>query len=367
MKKDFFSNLFILSVLIAGCGGSDQDLESEQIRPAKFGVVEKAGGAVQKTYPGITQSASLTELSFRSGGLLIQINAVVGKRVNKGSLLAMLDQKDVKLAYDQALADVQNAKAQYDAASSSFDRIKQLYETDNASLNDYDAAKSSLSSAQTAYEISLKKLDLQKSQIEYTEIIAPMSGIVTTVNSKINEVVQSGRTIIVMSNEDESDMEVQVGMPERYIDRVNNGDKVSIKIGSIDQQFTGLVTEVGYTSSSSGVTYPVIVSVNTEGNKSIRPDMPADVTFYFGSVTDQSILVAPLKAIFSGVDGNYVYKLEPDSAAETYVARKQKVALGTITKDGYIVREGLQEGDLLAVAGLRSFYEGRKVKLLEDN
>jgi len=366
MKRIFFCSLVFSLLLTMGCDHTDSDSNTEEIRAAKYGVVEKAGGAVQRTYPGITQSSSLTELSFRSGGLLVQLNATVGKRVKKGNLLARLDQKDAKLAYDQAMADVQNSKAQYDAASSSFQRVKKLYETSNASLNDYDAAKSTLSSAQSAYEISLKRLDLQKSQIDYTEIISPMSGIVTAVNSEINEVVQAGRTIISISNEEENDMEVQVGIPERYINQINNGDEVSIKIGSIEQRFTGVVTEVGYTTSSTGVTYPVIVSVNTAGNKSIRPDMPADITFNFGSVNEEAFLVAPLKAIAGGVDGNYVYKLEADTAKGIYYARKIGVELGTITKDGYIIREGLSKGDRVAVAGLRSFYDGRKVKLLED-
>jgi multidrug efflux pump subunit AcrA (membrane-fusion protein) len=94
--------------------------------------------------------------------------------------------------------------------------------------------------------------------------------------------------------------------------------------------------------------------------------MPAEVTFTFGSSDQQSFLVAPVKAIASGIDGNYVFKLVADEEEGIYSAKKVNVALGTITKDGYIIREGLNEGDLVAVAGLRSLYEGRKVKLLED-
>jgi RND family efflux transporter MFP subunit len=365
MKRNFFTALFIGPALFFSCGNNNESNQTD-IRVVKYAVVEQTGSIRERTYSGITLSSSLTNLSFRTGGLLVQLNVKVGQRVKKGKLLARLDQKDAKLAYDQALADVQNAKAQYDAASSGFERAKQLYETNNASLSDYEAAKSSYSNAQSSYEISLKRLDLQKSQIEYTEIISPMDGIVSSVNSEINEVVQAGRTIIVMSREDENDMEVQVGLPEKYIDEIQNGDEVNVEIGSIEGVFSGVVSEVAYSSSGTGVTYPVTVSLDTKGNRSVRPDMPAQVTFRFGSSNQQSFLVAPLKAIASGVDGNYVFKLVNDGEEGIYIASKVNVELGTITKDGYIIREGLNAGDLVAVAGLRSLYEGRKVKLLEE-
>jgi RND family efflux transporter MFP subunit len=366
MNRNFFVTMLIIPAIFFSCGNDKKESKNQGIKSVKYSVIEQAGGIRERTYPGITQSSSLTNLSFRSGGLLVQLNVKVGMRVKKGNLLARLDQKDVKLAYDQALADVQNAKAQYDAASSGFERAKKLYETNNASLTDYEAAKSSYSNAQSSYEISLKRLDLQKSQIDYTEIISPMDGIISGVESEINEVIQPGRTIIVMSRENENDMEVQVGIPESYINEIQNGDEVDIKIGSIDNTFSGVVTEVAYSSSGTGVTYPVTVSLDTKGNRSVRPDMPAEVTIRFGSSDQQSFLVAPLKAIASGVDGNYVYRLLADKEDGIYIAKKVNVELGTITKNGYIIREGLKEGDLVAVAGLRSLYEGRKVKLLEE-
>jgi RND family efflux transporter MFP subunit len=222
----------------------------------------------------------------------------------------------------------------------------------------------SYSNAESSYEIALKRLDLQKSQIDYTEIIAPMSGVITDVKSEINEVVKSGSTIIVMSNENNNDIEAVVGLPEKYINDVQNGDEAIVSIRSIDQSFKGLVTEIGYTSSATGVTYPVTISLESAGNKKLRPDMPADVTFQFGSAKEKPMLIAPLKSIASGVDGNYVFMLSPED--EYHIARKAIVELGQITSNGYEIKAGLKEGDIVAVAGLSSLYEGRKVKLLEQ-
>ncbi len=368
MSRVLFLAGGILPVLFLSCINEKEQKKEVFTSPkaVKYAAIEQSGGIQERTYSGITQSASITDLSFRSGGLLVELNVRVGQRVKKGEVLARLDQKDAQLAYDQALVDVQNAKAQFDAASSSFDRVKQLYESNNASLSDYEAAKSQYSNAQSSYQISLKRLDLQKSKIDYLVISAPMEGIVSAINSEINEVVQSGRTIIVMSREGEEDIEIQVGIPERYIDEIHNGDKVGIQIGSIDDTYSGTVTEVGYASSNTGATYPVTVSLSAMGSSAIRPDMPCEVTFTFGSANQQSFLIAPIKAIAGGAEGNYAYRLVSSEEEGMYLAEKADVTLGDITKDGYIVLSGLNEGDRVAVAGLNSMYEGQKVMLLKE-
>ncbi len=362
MKKNFYLVVTIPLILFCACGGNKEDKKQEELKAVKYEKVEQSGGLVYRTFSGVTISSSLTNLSFRTGGMLVKLNAKVGQRVKKGTLIAQLDQKDVLLAYEQTEADVQSAKVQYDNAASSFERTKQLYETNNSSLSDYERAKTSFANAESSYEISLKRLDLQKSQISYTEIIAPMNGVISDVRIEINEVVKSGSTVIVMSSEGNNDIEAQVGVPERYINDIQNGDPVQVTIRSLNQKFTGSVTEVAFSSSTTGVTYPVTVMIESEGNTKLRPDMPAEVTFQFGSAEQQSILVAPLKAISSGVDGNYVFRLTPDE--EAYIASKVLVELGDITKDGYEIKSGLNNGDFVAVAGLSALYEGKRVKLL---
>lgn len=357
--------LGVLALFLVNCENKNKT-PSQDFKRVKYTVVERDGGIKKRSYSGITQSSSITNLSFRSGGLIVELNAKVGQRVNKGDLLARLDQKDAQLAYDQALVDVQNSKAQFDAAASGFDRVKKLYETNNASLSDYEAAKSTYSSAQSAYQISLKRLDLQGSKLNYTLIKAPMKGVISGINSEINEVVQAGRTIIVISKEGEKDMEVLVGVPEKYINEVKNGDLVDVEVGSINANFSGVVTEVAYASLNTGVTYPVTISVDSKGNDAMRPDMPVNVTFDFGISNKQSVLVAPLKAVASDTDGNYVFRLQLEGE-DLYRVEKVTVELGAITKNGYIVKTGVSEGDLLVVAGLRSLYDGLQVKLLNNN
>lgn len=353
--------MFILLSFLTACSSAVQEASKELVKPIKIGQVEAIGGLSVRTFNGITQSGSETKLSFRAGGLIARLNVTVGQRVQKGTLLAQLDQKDALLALDQAQLDVQNARVQMETASSNFERVKQLYESNNASLSDYDQAKSGFSNAQSAYEISLKRQDLQRSQVTYTSLYAPMAGIVSSVSIELNEVIRAGQTVMVMSREDASDLEAQAGLPEKYISQIKQGSGTQVRIPALDEVYEGVITEVGYTST--GGTYSVITSISKPG-AAVRPGMPVEVTFTFGDENDVSQLVVPIKAVSEDESGQFVYLLQPLDE-EVLEARKVNVEIGSLTAGGFIVRSGLQQDQLVAVAGLRSLYDGMKVKQLK--
>ncbi|UII31449.1 efflux RND transporter periplasmic adaptor subunit [Fulvivirga ulvae] len=356
-------NLYIalLSLfLLSGCGNSSEEQQEVLVKPIKYGVVESFGGLTTRTFNGITQSGSETKLSFRTGGLITRLNVTVGQRIKKGQLLAQLDQTDALLALQQVQADVANTQIQLETASSSFERIKQLYQTNNASLSDYEKARSTLSNAQSSYEISLKRLDLQQSQVAYTTIAAPMSGIVSSVNAEANEVVSPGNIILTMSKENANDIEAQAGIPEKYISQVRQGSSAKIRIPTLSGEFDGVITEVGY--SSSGGTYPVIASL-TNTREEVRPGMPVEVTLTFGDEEQEEQLIVPVKAVGKDESGQFVYVLSPVSD-EVYAAKKMSVEIGSLMSEGFIVRSGLTQNQIVAVAGLRTLYDGMKVSLL---
>lgn len=360
MKNTYLTLLSL--ILLYGCGDSSKEEKRELIKPIKYGMVESVGGLTTRTFSGITQSGSETNLSFRTGGLITNLDVAVGQRLKKGQLLAQLDQTDALLALEQAQLDAANAKVQLETASSGFERIKQLYETNNASLSDYERAKSTLSNAQSSYEIALKRLEKQRSQLSYTTITAPMSGIVSAVKVGTNEVIRSGQTILVMSREDASDMEVQVGVPEKYISQVKQGSPTKIRIPTLSSNFDGVIAEVGY--SSSGGTYPVITSLINPSDE-IRPGMPVEVTFTFGDETQETQLIVPVKAVSEDESGQFVYLLDP-IAEDVYEAKRATVEIGSLTAGGFIVRSGLMQDQMVAVAGLRTLYDGMKVSLINQ-
>ena len=254
-------------------------------------------------------------------------------------------------------------KDQFDNSKSNLDRYKRLYETNNASLSDYENAKSSYSNAESNFKSAKRALQLQKSQIEYTEIIAPMDGIISEVSAEVNEFAQAGAPIMVMSSLI-SDLEVELGMPENFINKIKNGQHVKVSFLKPEEVvFDGVVTEVGYTTSSFS-TFPVVVKI-LEPSKEVRPGMSCEVVFQFQTSSSKEEQTVPVKSVGEDQEGNFVYLLKEEGTY--YVVEKRYVKLGSLTSFGFtITGDSIPNKTKVAVAGLRSLYEGKKVSLLKD-
>jgi multidrug efflux system membrane fusion protein len=360
--KSFFPFL-ILIIVFAGCK-TDENNE-EIIKPVKYERISNPSGDLNVNFSGIVKSESEINLSFKVGGSLTQVNVKLGDKVSKGDLIASVDATEYIIQRDKAISQKKSAESQLVSARSSFERIEKLYENNSVSLSEYEKAKVNLSSAQSSYDAAVTQVRLANNQLSCTKLYAPMDGIISSVNVETNEVINTGKTIAVLSSEGNPQVEVEVS--ESLISKLEKGQKAKIIFPSLsDQEFDGELVEIAFASGQSS-TYPVKLNI-FNAVKEIRPGMASEVNFIMEIAEEdtKSDLIAPLKAIASGVEGNYVFKLVPAGEEGIYTAEKLSVELGDITENGYIINSGLNQGDLVAVAGLRVLYDGRKVKLLND-
>ena len=361
--KHLFYFTFFFSVLLFSC--STQEAEKKvAIRPVKYARIGLGAQYQTKKFNGISKSGTETKLSFRTNGLITLLDAKIGRKIKKGELLAKLDQKDISLAYDKAKTAVKSARSQMELAQSNLERIKKLYQANSASLSDYEQAKNNYSNAQSNYENAKKSLNIQASQFEYAKIIAPENGIITAVNAEINEFVQAASTVFIMNSENE-DLKISVGVPEAYISKIKNGDEVSVLINT--HNIKGTVYEVGF-SSGSTITYPVTVTL-INPTDDLRPGMPAEVTFSFQnnkntSATSKELLI-PGNAVGNDQKGSFTFVLKAQEDGN-YLAQKRIIELGDLKNQGFVVKSGLKESELVATAGLRTLYDGMIVRLIND-
>lgn len=347
---------------LSSCGekATTEKPKAESIKLVEYGTIQLSGNTQIRTYSGTTQSASETRLSFRTGGLITELKTDVGQQVKKDQLLAILDQTDIQLNYDKASATEKSAEIQLETSKANLDRLKKLYLANSASLSDYENEKNNYASALYNYETAKKSLQLQQSQFDYSKIIASDDGVISEVNIQQNEYAQAGTTIFVFNSKN-SQMEVNVGVPEKQITKIKVGQSVDVSVGGF--KLKGRITGVSYSTGISS-TYPVIISLGR--NQNIRPGMPCRVAFKFNNRKGKSQLIAPIKSISENADGSFAYALIKSKSGDYYTTEKRNLKLGVINDEGFVVISGLKEGDLVATAGLRSIIDGIKVKLLNE-
>jgi RND family efflux transporter MFP subunit len=344
-------NLFCLIVLLAvilplSCG--KEESVSEVLRPVRFIRVKPAQGIREFNFSGTAQAGLESRLSFRISGAVQEVAVVVGENVRAGQLIARLDSKDYQL-------EVQNAEAQELNAKNNYNRMRKLYENNTASKNQLDQARAAAESAEAI-------LKLARQRVGYTRLTAPVSGAIAAVNVEVNENINQGQPVAILTSGSRS--EVKVAIPENLITQIKVGDPVKIVFGAVaNRTYAGRVTEVGVTTTGVAATFPVTVKLE-EDEEDIRPGMSADVTFRFEAPNTEKRIIVPLKAVTEDNQGRFVYLVEPEAEGFGLV-RRQTIRKGELTAEGIEILEGITEGDLLVTAGLSRITNGLRVRLLE--
>ena len=358
MKKAHLLLFLLLPLCLLLACSKDEPPAKEILRPVRYVLVEQSHTGKTRSFSGVSVAATETKLSFRVGGSLQTLKIKVGQKVSIGELIAALDDRDLQLKYEEAKAAVLNSQVQENTAKSNLNRVRELYENNNIALSEYEQAKNSYAAASADYSARLKQLDLQKRQQQYSRLIAPMTGVVTDVPVALNENINAGEVIAVLSASEE--IEITVGVPEAYISAIQPNKKVSVIFSALaDQTFSGIVTEVAYAAADYS-TFPITVRL-TRPDARLRPGMAAEVRFSFKADGD-SFLKVPASAVAEDQAGNYVYLLKPTEKPNTAIIERHPVVVGELSQAGFVISEGLQAGDAVVTSGISKISDGMKVR-----
>ena len=242
-----------------------------------------------------------------------KIFAEVGDHVKAGQLLAKMDATSLK-----------QAKIQLDNQEIEFKRIDELYKVGGASKSAWDAQKTSLEVARETY----KNLE------ENTQLLSPISGIVTARNYDSGDMYSGGNPIYTV--EEIRPVKLMVNVSESLFTKVKKGHEVDIRLDVYgDEVFKGKVNLV----------YPTID--------------PATRTFPVMSFGHMDHVVAPDRSIVkqSGAGDRYIYVCKDGKVSY------QKVELGRRMGDKYEIISGVEDGDQVVITGQSRLTNGMEVEI----
>ena len=296
-----------------------------------------------KTYSGIVEEAHEISLGFKTAGQLKNILVKEGDFVEKGQLLAELDDADYRLG-------VEALQIQYDQLKEEVKRTTQLFEQQSISANDYEKATAGLRQLEV-------QLQVNKNKLEYTKLYAPNSGYIRSVNFSPAEMVDAGTAVFRLL--DVSRLEVVADVPVKaYMDR---------------EQFTRFSCKTAYTEgkelpmtlisftpkADNNQLYRMRFAFAEQPDKRVTAGMNVEVRIRVN--TDSTGYALPLSTIFRDGDGVCVWILEPDST----VSKRRIEIGGTTTKGEAVVASGLTGNEKVVRAGVNMLREGEKVRVID--
>ncbi len=383
MTRSSFSILVCLFLVAAGCGSTENETREETataVRPVRYIVLEPVTQTVNQRFSGTAQAKKEAVLSFKVSGTIENIPVKIGDRVSKGDLLARLDETDIRIDVETSQAglkasqaDVKSAQTNVYTTRSNYDRIQKLYENDNVSLSEFEQARgnyetslASLQAAKSRMTTETSKLQAAKNQLMYTRLTAPFTGIVNSIPVEENEEITPGSPVLTLSGA--GNLEVSVSVSDLYIARIRTGMPCQVTFAPLQEPlFDGRVTEVSY-GATDAPTYPVTVDILSQDTR-LRPGMAAEVRFDLGKSEEQTGLYVPSDGMGEAQGKNFVFvidRVQGKAQDNTGTIRKQTVDIGPLTEKGFLVKSGLNAGELVATSGLQLLADKMTVKLLDD-
>lgn len=354
VKKIFC--LIFASVLLAACGGESGSAPGAKAPSGKGGPGGKGAGRVvavegyiaephvaSKNFMAMATLEALNsvELTAATSGRLEKLYAKDGARVQKGTLLAKIDDSELRAQLKQAESNKQLAQQKYD-------RVKVLFDKDGATKADLESAEASLKSADASME-------LIRAQIAKTEVRAPFAGVLGFVNVSVGAWLTTGTPVTTISEVRE--LKAKFSLPQRYASALKVGDAVTVRDEERGIEKTGKVKALDATLSESSRTRQILVVVdNAKGELLAGSYAKVSVSMVSGLV--KSIPV-PAEAFTLDKDGAYLYVVSEGKA------KIKRVETGLRTPISVDVVSGLDVVDTVLTSGLISLREGAAVRIRE--
>ena len=334
IQKHHFISLLALPLLFSCSGEKNEETQIEnkkvlvKIESVSTQDVEQIGEFTATVEANISNNIA-PQTPVRISKLMVE----VGDHVKAGQVLVKMDETSLK----QTRIQLENQELE-------FKRIDELFKVGGASKSAWDAQKTQIEISRAIYK------NLQ----ENTQLLSPITGIVTARNYDSGDMYNGGNPIYTI--EEIRPVKLKVNVSESLFTKVKKGNEVDIKLDVYgDEIFKGKVSLVYPTIDPGTRTFPVEIKI-ANANERVRPGMFARVIMNFGT---QNHVVAPDRAIVkqAGSGDRYIYVYKDGKVSY------QKVILGRRMGDQYEIISGVENGSQVVTTGQSRLTNGMEVEI----
>ena len=349
MKRISWLASAVILAALSGCTeGEVVDQQVETSRPVPITIVNSSNKTSSLRFPGRVRAAQRADLTFNVPGQVIELPVEEGQLINKGDLVARLDDANYKIQMRSALA-------KYNKTRTDYSRVEQLWQRSQA------VAKAEVDKQRTAMDVAQADYALAKKNFDDTRLVAPFTGVITKRYVENYSNVEDKEPIV--SLQDLNDLEIVINVPERVV-RYTPKKVVGYAVFADQPEKLLPVTLKSFSSDSDSQTqtYEVVLALDPGYDITVLPGMSVDVVPQ-QAAADVAVgqVTVPLKAIFSSADGvTGVWVFNPETSRVTL----QAVELGDVLGADVVVLKGLVGGEQIATAGVGQLRDGMLVRPL---
>jgi membrane fusion protein (multidrug efflux system) len=272
-------------------------------------------------------------------GRVMKLGFADGQRIKRGQLLVQLDDTLQQ-------AQLQQAQAQAAIARTTLQRNRELVTQNFVSQSVVDQSQATL-------EVADAQVALAQAQLQRMKVLAPFDGFAGIRSVNVGDYVKDGADLVQV--EDVSTVLVDFRLPERYLAQLQAGQAVAVTLDALPgKSYTGRVEAVDAQLDASGRSLLVRARLANAGGE-LRSGMFARTRIVF-SVREQAVMV-PEEALVPLGNQQFLIKVV-DGPGGGKLSQRLEARIGARQAGRVEILEGLQDGDLLVVAGQARLMRG---------
>jgi RND family efflux transporter MFP subunit len=359
-----------LTLALTGCSGKGPETGTKQAEPttvvAGVTVETVKSGNVPDTQEivGTVRARTSAVVSTRIPGTITVLRVREGDRVKKGQLLAQLDAQENQATAAVALAGIdetqrglEEALSRKKLADTTFERYQKLFNEQAVSRQEFDVkqaerdmASQGVARAEARLRQAREGSRAASTMADYTRIIAPISGVITTRQADLGATVFPAQPL--MTIEDEGSYQLELAIPESMAATVKPGTPVQVTLDAVGDSFSAKIAEIVPSADPASRTFNAKISLTQKGLKS---GMFGRGAITLGNRTNGILLNK--KAIVERGALTFVWTVDKEN-----IARMRLVKVGKSFGDRVEILSGLSDGEQVVVVGAEKVSEGNRVK-----
>jgi RND family efflux transporter MFP subunit len=299
---------------------------------------------------GTIRAAETSQLASQTTGNIVEIRVHEGDRVQRGQVLAILDDTQLQAAVDRSAAAESAAQQEVAAsdselvlAQSTLARYQTLYDKKSVSPQEFDeiraryqAAFAHRDMARAGQAQAKAALAQARTSFSHTRILAPFDGLITEKKADPGMLASPGLPLFTIEGLGHYRLEATVNESDlRY---VRIGEQVPVAVDALENaQQRGRVVQIVPAADSASRSF--LVKIEVPANAGLRSGLFGRAQFSRGQ---RSSLLIPQTAVVERGQLQGVYVLD-----QNRIASLRYLTLGKSAGPSVEVLAGLQEGERL--------------------
>lgn len=331
---------FLIIVMAYFSGAFHEQVGSPELAPLDVAgerfTVEAVRVPVFEPVPGTVSATDETLVGSRILATITRMHVRAGDRVEKGDLLVEFDDSAQKSVLAQRQQAEASSAAAFEESTLARDRAVKLFESGNLSRADYDRALTSHRVQEAELERARRAVAEAQAQLDYTRIVAPMSGTVVDRYAEAGDTAVPGQALLRLFNPGR--LRVEALLRESLISYVKQGQEIEARIGALDIGVPAVVEEIVPSADPGSRTFLIKALLPQQAD--LYPGMFARLEIPLGS---RERMLVPEDALVRSGQLTFVY-VEGENGAE-----RRNVRVGPAEDASVEVISGLRSGDTVII------------------